>query len=129
MLMGLELLGFCSTYFLVPKENQCPQTHLGFRIFEQFCLLQTVQNGNPLHFMLTVQPGEWLASCDSWDAYFQVPFRQSRRKLLWFAFWDKPFSAASTIRAVCFSPHNHQGASLSGGESLDARHSCSFLLC
>ena len=77
--------GFYSTFFLVPKPDGSQRSILNLKPLNKFLKVQKFKMCTPQIIILTLRQGDWLASIDLKDAYYQIPILESHRPFLRFA--------------------------------------------
>ena len=83
--------GFCSCLFFVGKASGGWRPVIDLSHLNEFIQLTRFKMETVASVLLSVREGDFLASLDLKDAYFQIPIHPSSRKLLRF-----------TFRALCF---------------------------
>lgn len=86
-----QLIGFYSTYFLVPEKDS------GLKILTTAQILESIELG------------EWFTSVDLKDAYFHIPICQDHSPFLHFAFQDRVYQFRVLPFGLTLSPRGlHQ---------------------
>ena len=83
--------GFYSTFFLVPKPDGSQRPILNLKPLNKFLKVQKFKMCTPQIIIPTLRQGDWLASIDLKDAYYQIPILESHRPFLRFAFQERIF--------------------------------------
>ena len=90
--------GFCSRLFLVEKASGGWRPGIDLSHLNDFVQLTSFKMETVTSVLLSVREGDFLASLDLKDAYFQIPIHRSSRKLL-------RFMSEGTVyqfQALCF---------------------------
>ena len=90
--------GFYSRFFLVEKASGGWRPVINLSHLNEFVQLTRFKMETVASVLLSVREGDFLASLDLKDAYFQIPIHPSSRKLL-------RFTSEGTVyqfRALCF---------------------------
>ena len=90
--------GFYSPLFLVEKSSGCWRPVIDLLHLNEFVQLTLFKMETVASVLLSVREGDFLASLDLKDAYFQIPIHRSSRKLL-------RFTSEGTVyqfQALCF---------------------------
>ena len=90
--------GFYSHLFLVEKVTGGWRPVIDLSHLNEFVLQTPFQLETVASVLLSIREGDFLASIDLKDAYFQIPVHQSSRKLLRFL----PEGAVYQFKALCF---------------------------
>ena len=90
--------GFCSRLFLVEKATVGWRPVIDFSHLNEFVLQNPFKVETEALVLLSVQEGDFLASINLKDAYFQIPLHQSSRKLLRFL----SGGVVCQFKALCF---------------------------
>lgn len=86
-----QLIGFYSTYFLVPEKDS------GLKILTTAQILESIELG------------EWFTSVDLKDAYFHIPICQDHSPFLHFAFQDRVYQFRVLPFGLTLSPRVFTG--------------------
>ena len=109
--------GFYSRLFLVEKETGGWRPVIDLSHLNDFVQLTPFKMETVASVLLSVREGDFLASLDLKDAYFEIPIHGSSRKLLRFMSEGTVYQFKSPVlRTVDCSPGLHQG--LRGSVSL-----------
>ena len=112
--------GFYSRLFLVEKATGGWRPVIDLSHLNDFVQLTPFKMETVASVLLSVREGDFLASLDLQDAYFQIPIHGSSRKLLRFMSEGTVYQVQSPVlRAVDCSPGLYQ--SLRGGVGLGSR--------
>ena len=90
--------GFCSRLFLVEKASGGWRPVIDLSHPNEFVQLTRFKMETVASVLLSVREGDFLASLDLKDAYFQIPIHRSSRKLLRFTSEGMVYQ----FRALCF---------------------------
>ncbi|KAK7899532.1 hypothetical protein WMY93_020385 [Mugilogobius chulae] len=96
--------GFYSRYFLIPKKDGGLRPILDLRSLNKFlrplkCKMLTVPRVRQ-----AVLPGDWFATIDLKDAYFQIPIWEGHRRYLRFAFAGKTYEFCVLPFGISLAP-------------------------
>ena len=106
--------GFYSRFFLVEKATGGWRPVIDLSHLNDFVQLTSFKMETVASVLLSVREGDFLASLDLKDAYFQIPIHGSSRKLL--RFMSEGTVQSPVLQSVDCSPGLYQG--LRGGVSL-----------
>ena len=90
--------GFYSRIFLVPKATGGWRPVIDVSALNRFVDLTKFKMETPASVLESVRPGDFMASIDLKDAYFQIPIHPSSRKYLRFVWEGKTYQ----FKALCF---------------------------
>ena len=90
--------GFYSRLFLVEKASGDWRPVISLSHLNEFVQQTRFKMETVASVLLSVREGDFLASLDLKDAYFQIPIHRSSRKLLWFMSEGTVYQ----FRALCF---------------------------
>ena len=90
--------GFYSRLFLVEKVSGCWRPVISLSHLNELVQLTRFKMETVASVLLSVREGDFLASLDLKDAYFQIPIHRSSRKLLRFTLEGTVYQ----FRALCF---------------------------
>ena len=101
--------GFYSCLFLVEKASGGWRPVINLSHLNEFIHLTRFKMETVASVLLSVRDGDFIASLDLKDAYFQIPIHRSSRKLLRFTSEGTVYSSEPCVSVVDRSPGLHQG--------------------
>ncbi|MEL7079455.1 MAG: reverse transcriptase domain-containing protein, partial [Cyanobacteria bacterium J06582_2] len=93
-----DFRGFYNRLFVVAKSTGGWRPVLDVSALNKFVRLTKFKMESPTSVLNSIEKGDWMASIDLKDAYFQVPVHPDSKKFLRFVFGGKVFQ----FRALCF---------------------------
>lgn len=96
--------GFYSRYFLIPKKDGKLRPILDLRGLNKFLRPLKSKMVTVPRVRQAVLPGDWFATIDLEDAYFQIPIWEGHRQYLRFAFAGKTFEFCVLPFGISLAP-------------------------